>query len=219
MKIFIPAAIMVCIFALSSCQKELTFVNSSPSSSGSTGSCNTYFPMTVGNTWTYDLSGTPQVLNIVSPDSVIMGKTYFRVTETSAGATSTSFYREESGILTSYTDYHGSPIQLTLLKTDAAVGDKWTDNIVVPTASERIEYQMMEKNISYAVDAVNYTNVIHTQYQVRADLPGVYTNELIQITDVWWAKCIGIIDIKTQSLFGGTVLGSFEQKLKTYTLK
>ena len=227
-----PFAAVLGFFAIttlmSSCQKELLF--DTPVSPGGGGGgitptvCNTYFPLTTGNKWTFNQGGMIQVNTVITPDTVINGKTFKRLSSVSAGVTNINFAEEENGNvyvfqnLAAGSSGASGAVLLNPLRTNAAVGEKWNDTITVNGFTERFAYTMVEKNIAYQVDTLHFSNVIHVQYKVRLDLPPVYTDELSQITDIWYAKCVGAIEIKNQAVLLGVTVNTTDNKIQSYTL-
>lgn len=212
---FIP--IILSCFILTGCQKEVTF-----DTGGTSTSCDTYFPLTTGSTWTYDANGAAQVNTVVTPDTVIQGKNFKRITELISGITNTVFFREESGNVYGFIDLGGlasGKILINPIRSSAAVGDKWRDTIIINGIKEKFEYEMLEKNINYQVDTFHFTNVLHIQYKVRLDYPPLLNDELIQITDVWVAKCVGGVETKNQVFLMGVVVNTTDQKIKSYTIR
>ncbi|MEP6948332.1 MAG: hypothetical protein ABI863_03620 [Ginsengibacter sp.] len=213
-------------FLLLSCQKE--FTNDTPTIGGNVGNtkpadtCESYFPLTTGSTWTYDLTGDTQVNTVTTPDTVIGGNTFKRITQDISGDVSNSFYREENGNIYAFLDLSRvsnvrSNVLINPLRSRASVGDKWHDTIVINNITERLEYEIVEKNISHQVDTLHFNNVLHVQYSVRLDRSPIITDQLVQITDVWYAKCVGVVETENQLLLSSTLIGS-PNKLKNYSI-
>lgn len=212
-------------FLLFGCQKE--FTNDTPIIPGGTGApptgtCESYFPLTTGSTWTYDLTGDIQVNTVTTPDTVIEGNTFKRIAQNISGEVSNGFYREENGNIYAFLDLSRvsnvhSNVLINQLRSRAGIGDKWHDTIVINNVTERLEYEMMEKDISHQVDTLYFNNVLHVQYSVRLDRSPIITDQLVQITDVWYAKCVGVIETENQLLLSSTLIGS-PDKLKSYTI-
>ena len=212
-------------FFLLSCQKEFTI--DTPTGIGNVSmtpadSCDTYFPLTTGSTWTYELPGDTQVNTVITPDTVIAGNTFKRINQNISGAVSNSFCREENGNIYAFLDLSRTSVIdmvfINPLRSGAGIGDKWHDTIVINNSTERLEYEMVEKNISYQVDTLHFNSVLHVQYTVRLDQSPILTDELVQITDVWYAKCVGVVETKNQLLTSSTIVGS-PNKLKSYSIR
>jgi hypothetical protein len=216
---------LIFCFLLLSCQKEFTF--DTPAIGGSmnpvpTNSCESYFPLTTGNTWTYELPGGTQINTVTTPDTIIAGNTFKRITQNISGDVSNSFYREENGNVYAFLDLSrvstvSNEVFINPLRSTVGVGDKWHDTIIVNESTERLEYEMVEKNISYQVDTFHFDNVLHVQYTVRLDRSPILTDQLVQVTDVWYAKCVGVVETKNQLLQSSTIVGS-PNKLKSYSI-
>src|SRR5438874_10818654 len=86
--------VIISSFILAGCKKELSLDTSGGSSSS--GTCNTYFPLTTGDTWTYDIGGSLQVNTVITPDSVIAGKTFKRLSQNLSGTITTGFVTEDN---------------------------------------------------------------------------------------------------------------------------
>ncbi len=216
-------SIIISCLILASCQKEVASDTLTGGSSTTPSACNTYFPLATGNTWTYYTGGTIQVNTVIAPDTVIQGKTFKRVMQTTQGLTNTVFFREDTGNIYGFVDLGAAGVAsgnvfINPIRSAAAIGEKWRDTIVVNGLSERFEYEMKEKNISYQVDTLHFTNVDHIQYKVRLDYAPAYNDELVQITDVWFAKCVGGVETKNQSLLFGAVVSTSDQKIKSYSV-
>jgi len=214
-------------FFLLSCQKEFTIDTSSTivDSTGDpkTDTCDTYFPLTTGSTWTYEQPGGIQINTVITPDTVIRGNIFKRVSQVLSGDVTNSFFREENGNVYAYMNLstNGSAngeVIVNPIRSKVAVGARWSDTIVINNSTERLEYEMMEKNITRGVDTFYFTNVLHVQYTVRIDLPPVITDELVQITDVWYAKCVGVIETKSQLLTQSIIVGS-PNRIKSYLIR
>ena len=211
-------------FFLLSCQKAFTIdtpvignVAVMP-----TNSCESYFPLTTGSTWTYELTGDTEVNTVIAPDTVIEGNTFKRIAQNISGDVSNGFYREENGNVYAFLDLSRvsnvhSNVLINQLRSGAGTGDKWHDTIVINNTTERLEYQMLQKNINYRVDTLNFNNVLHIQFSVRLDRSPILTDQLVQVTDVWYAKCVGVVETKNQLLVSSTLIGA-PNKLKSYSI-
>lgn len=187
-----------------------------------TNTCETYFPLTTGSTWTYEEPAGIEVSTITSPDTILLGNTFKRITQSISGDVSNSFYREENGNVYAFLDLStnqaaNGKVFINPLRSNAAVGDEWRDTIVINNSTERLEYEMMQKNISYQVDTFYFSNVEHVQYTVRLDLSPILLDQLVQITDVWYAECVGVVQTKSQFLVSSAIVGS-PNKLKSYSI-
>lgn len=205
------------------CQKEFTLTDGiTPTPGGGSGGdtttgCNTYFPTTTGNTWTYNQYGHDNIITIVSPDTSIGGKVFKRFASTS---TASGFMREENGNVYEYAGLGATgSILMNPLRESANIGAKWEDNLVLNGIQEIIEHEMLEKKVSFQVDTLHFSDVIHTRYRTRFNSPPLFNNEVVGSTDVWYAKCVGVIQTKTVSLMGGIVSDTIVSKIKSYSIK
>ncbi len=208
---------VLCTFLLFSCQKEFTITDgttpTAPGGGTSTG-CNTYMPLTLGTTWTYDYAGNTDIITVISPDTVINGKTFKR---TKATYSNTTFLREENGNVFEFAPINGEHILLNILRANANVGDKWKDTVSIGGLTEIFEHQMIEKNVSLKVNNLSFKDVIHMRFKVTVVTPS--GGEQIQSTDTWIGKCVGALQSKTVSYVGGAASDTLVNKLKAYTIK
>ena len=215
---------MFCSLLFLSCQKEFVITDGiTPTTGGgginggTTTGCNTYFPTTLGTTWTYNNGGVTDVATIVSPDTLINGKVFKRVISTYTGS---SFLREENGNVYEYMDLGlTGKIMINSLRASANIGDKWGDTLILNGIKEIIGHEMLEKNIKLQIDGVQFSDVIHTRYKTKFDYPPIYNNEVIASTDVWFGKCVGVLQTKTVSIMGGIASDTLVSKIKSYTIK
>lgn len=217
-------AVAVCF--LFGCQKELgsgADLGNNNGADTTANACESYFPLTSGSTWMYQQPGGTQVDTVITPDTIIQGKTFKRVREDIAGISKDNFYREENGNIYAFIDFSTtvaatSQALVNPLRSNAPAGARWRDTIVLNASIARFEYEMIEKNVGHQVDSLYFTHVQHVQYKVRLDLPPVFADELVQITDVWYANCIGLIETKSQLLTSSLIVGS-PNKIKSYSIK
>ncbi len=212
---------------LLSCQKEFTpgELSGSGNNNGGTPStaCDTYFPITTGSTWTYDIDGSPQINTIITPDTLIQGKVFKRLAQKTSGSIVSSFFTEDKGNVFAFMDLGTNGIAngkvlLNLLRSNAAAGDQWIDTIVINGFTEKFEFTMVERNITHQVGALKFTNVHHVQYKVKIDSPPFFNDEVIQTTDAYFAKCVGPIESASQFSFSG-INSTSSTLLKTYSVK
>lgn len=223
MKKYLFTAMVMCL-SLISCQKDYSVTDgttptpgSGGNNGGNTSACNTYQPSTTGTTWTYENNGVTDILTITAPDTTIDGKVFKRISSTIGFA---SFLREDNGNLYQYADLGFSgQVLLNPLRASANIGDKWTDIFVLNGVKETVEHSMLEKQISLQIDGLQFKDVIHTRYQTRFDFPPIYNNELVGSTDVWYGKCVGVLQTKTVSIMAGVVSDTITSKIKSYTIK
>lgn len=221
MKKYLAAILSVLIFY--SCQKEFTLTDGidptpPPGSGGGTNTgCNTYFPTTTGSTWTFDQNGKEDIITIVLPDTTINGNVFKRITSTSSVP---AFMREENGNVYEYAGLGATGnILINPLRTSADIGATWGDTLVLNGIQETIQHQMLEKNISLQVDTFHFSDVIHTRYRTTFNSPPIFNNEVVASTDVWYGKCVGVVQTKTVSLLGGVVSDTIVGKIKSYSIK
>jgi hypothetical protein len=215
MKKYLPVLISALI--LFSCQKEFTITDGTTPTApggGTSAGCNTYMPLTLGTTWTYDYAGNTDIVTVVAPDTVINGKTFKRTKSTYSN---TTFLREENGNVYEFAPINGEQILLNILRANANVGDKWKDTVSISGLTEIFEHQMIEKNVSLQVDNLSFKDVIHMRFKVTLITP--FSTDEIQTTDTWIGKCVGALQSKTVSYFGGASSDTIVNKLKSYTIK
>lgn len=208
---------ILCTLILFSCQKEFTITDGTTPTvpgGGTSSGCNTYMPLTLGTTWTYDYAGNTDIVTVISPDTVINGKTFKR---TKATYSNTTFLREENGNIYEFAPINGEQILLNILRANANVGDKWKDTVSINGLIEIFEHQVIEKNVSFKVDNLSFKDVIHMRFKVTLVTP--FGSDEIQTTDTWIAKCVGALQSKTVSHFGGVSSDTLVNKLKAYTIK
>ena len=217
----------ISILFLVSCQKEVSFDTNGGGTTppSSSGTCNTYFPLSTGNTWTYDMgNGTTEVNTVVAPDSIIGGQTYKRIIETISGTATTVFFRDDNnGNIYGYADLGMAGVAtgkvlINPIRSNASVGDTWKDSLIINGITEILQYTLIEKNINYQVDTFHFTNVQHVRYTSKINYPPVFNDQQVGLTDVWYAKCIGGIETINQSFFGGVSVSTTDQKIKSYTI-
>jgi hypothetical protein len=153
-------------------------------------------------------------VTVISPDTTINGKTFKRTKATYSNVT---FLREENGNVYEFASFNGEQILLNILRANANVGDKWKDTVSMNGLTEIYEHQMVEKNVSIQVDNLSFKDVIHMRFIVTLVTP--FGSDEIQSTDTWMAKCVGAVQSKTVSKFGGVSSDTIVNKLKSYTIK
>jgi hypothetical protein len=212
MKKIIPFVIIT--FILVSCQKEYSLEGLTPPIGPGTGivtNCNDYFPLKTGNLWQYSSGTVVYSITVQNNDSTIDGNIFHKLTSDING---TSYAREENGNFYEYSNLGGmGNIIINPLRTNANVGEKWSDTLSVNGVEEIFQHEMLEKNISYKIGTDNYPNVIHTRYSVS-----IY-GDLVQTTDSWFGKCIGPLETKTVTMFGGVSSDTASIQLKSYTIR
>ncbi len=189
------------LLALFSCQKS----NTDPvPGTGAT----VYMSLTAGGTRNYETTNNnppsaPTTYSLVSTnrDTAIGTRSYHVFTNSSTGG---SAYYNQSG-----SDYYsfqslpsgmGSPIENLYLKSAAALNESWTQNfsVAIPGAGSvpiTVVNKIQEKGISYTVNNINYTGVIHVVTTLSsAFIPGTALTTNI---NTYYAPKVGEIENTT----------------------
>jgi hypothetical protein len=168
---------------------------------------NVYMSTTAGNTWTYETVNvgnptiTTNIVTATSRDSAIGGKIY-RVYTTSNG-TGNEYYNISSSDYFSYRNFVGQTnnnVELNYLKTNVAVGAKWTQtaNVTISGVSlpVTVNYTLELNAGSRTVNGKNYTDVI----KVAATLSSISLppNSLTSDIQNFYAPKVGLIESKTK---------------------
>lgn len=181
-----------------------------------------YWPMTVGNSWQYDVEGNPDIMDMsISSSEIINGQTYFKY-ENFFGQSSFAGtpYEGKMWSRKSGANYYirqeahaeatpgmpsitVSPIEMIILKDNLSVDQTWEENVNQTTIYDGMEIvsivnlvgKVLEKDSSITIGDHNFTNVIKTH--IRQTTQGQVINSYY-----WFAKDIGII--KYEYNFMGT---------------
>ena len=150
-------------------------------------------------------------ITVGNSDSTIDGNIFHKLTSDLNG---TSYAREVDGNFYEYSNLGGmGNIIINPLRKNESFGATWGDTLTVNGVEEIFQHQMLEKNISYQIGTDIYPNVIHTRYSVS-----IY-GDLVQTTDSWFGKCIGPLETKTVTMFGGIISDTASIQLKSYTIR
>ncbi|MGE4347078.1 MAG: DUF6252 family protein [Flavobacteriaceae bacterium] len=174
-----------------------------------------YLPMADGNIWNYTNGG---VLELGSTE-VLNGKTYYKqvnnffmgddITFTWPGLE--EFVRKEAGnyyVRVRSTPNSPAPIEsfeMIILKDNLSVGGTWSDSFSLPftdddggefTFNITVDNVVEQKDISYTVSGITYSNVIKIKSTNHSEL--IYNDmplgeDEVSYTEMWFAKDVGII--------------------------
>jgi len=162
-----------------------------------------FLPTKLNSTWTYDTGVVKSEITITNNYKSVFGKTYNEYTMVYNSITSKAYYAYSKNDYTSlYTDSTGSQ-EITYLKENPIVGQKWNDTITVASSSVKYQYEVLETNASVNNVTVNFSNVIH----VKLSIGTTYTN------DAYYAKNVGLVKSVTNS--NAVITTSL---LKSYTI-
>lgn len=183
-----------------------------------------YSPLTVGSTWTYNYTQSPNptvpyTLTVVDKDTTISGKTY-KVLSSSDGSGNKYLAKVDSN----YYRFATYPIignfEELYLKDNRDVNSTWTNSvpftypgIPIPLTAN-LTYTVKEKGGSSTVNGTAYNDVIHIRLDVS--LPSPFGN--VGGGDFYYAKNIGLINsiISVQAAAGSF---SSTTSLTSYTIK
>lgn len=213
---------LVLFAGLFSCQKQVDFDSAlGPIGTGTKCSSNSFMPLTEGNSWTYSDAGSLSSGSIQGGDTLISGKAFKRVKYNSSPD---AYYRDENGsiFMCRSMSAAGMPsgyVMQNLLQPTLGAGSAWTDSSVVNGIKVTSTYEMKEKNVSYQVDSLRFTDVHHVKYKVYYDYAPLFSNELVQVTDIYFAKCVGIIKSSNIYYGFGQPMANSETKITGYSLR
>lgn len=217
---FLPIILLILISI--GCQKEFSLTDGTTGGQDTTGTggtmCTTYFPTTQGTFWTYSNTNTADnTLTVVAPDTMINGKAFKRVI---SNRTQDAFISDDNGYIYQYADLGAyGRVMMNLLRVNAAIGETWKDSSIVNGVTEIFEYEMLEKNITMQISNGSFSNVIHSQFKVMLDSSPYFNNEVVQITNIWFGKCIGPLQIKTVTISMGVTSDTLTSQLKSYQVR
>ena len=218
-KAFLPLVLLT--FIVIGCQKEFLPPNGETTGGGSSGtgtSCDTYFPTSLGSIWIYaNSTGPDNTITVTGPDSVINGNTFHKINSSLSGE---AFIRDDNGNIYQYADLGGiGKVMMNVLRVNAAIGAPWRDTSIINGTTEIFEYQILEKNVSIQVSNATFSNAIHSQYKVIWDYPPYFNNQVVQVTQAWFGKCVGPLQTKTVSTFMGANTDTLTTSIKSYQIK
>lgn len=219
---FIAVSLATSVFFVS-CQKEFTLTEgieptTIDSNSQQPGICNTYMPINTGNSWSYEGSMVgPQTIKVGSTDSTINGKVFKRISITDQDD---NFWRVENGNFYQFGKIVGfENILINPLREDLSAGDTWKDSVNVNGLLEVFEYQVKEKNISLKVNDFEFRDVIRVHHSITVVMPAPFPPVKSVEQDVWYAKCVGIVQNHVILYNLGAVLDEYTEKITAYTIK
>jgi hypothetical protein len=195
MKYFLPTVLAALLFS-TGCKKK---------SSDETPA--TYMPNTANNSWSYNTktnaptaSTGSYVLKATNKDTLIGSRTYRVYTNTGGqneyyAQSGTNYYQFASAATTGLSTQSVE----TLYLKDASVGSSWSESQTLTmsgvTATVPVNYQVIEKDISYTVNGKTYNNVTHVKATLGSiSIPG-FPLPLTPTSDVnfYYSRGIGRI--------------------------
>ena len=173
MKKGILAGIVIVIFLLSSCQKEIDW-----GLGGGVGS-NDYQPVSANSVWNYtSTSKGSYTIKSLGTDSLINSRRYYKFDRIQSGVASRLYMNKTGG---EYWQYAFFPqafqvVDLNYLK-DSVVGTTWTNTIIIAGLANYHKYTILANGISRTVNGRTFNNVIELDY--RFFIVNPFTNGLI----------------------------------------
>ncbi len=204
-----PYYLLIALSAIlfTSCQKELNY----DVTTGGTTNAGNYQPTTKDSYWKYQdssLTGEITTLLATGTTKTINAKSYDVFSTSTSGQPATESYFNRSGNQYSVLGFVGGTVNLEFiyLNDKEAVGYTWSYNAgTVNGFAAKINGKILGKGISKTVNAVNYTDVIHTQLDLQYDLGAGFQS--VGIYDFFIAKGVGIIRVESNlSLFGASII-------------
>ena len=201
-------------FCMPGCKKDT--VKNKPVEIGTTAS-DSYFPVTTGSTWRYQDGSSFFDITITDTTTVFDGKAYINASSYDLAHSrlyEEYFYAGDHLFATKFTPFENGHFDLQVLNDTMAVGHSWT----APPAYEGLIYQIKatctttikEKGISMTIYGATFTNVVHTQVDMRYFVNNAY-DELGKY-DFYFAKGVGIVK-STCSINGET------REIRSYNIK
>jgi len=223
--------IVISVFVLSSCQKELSFETSGTGGTGTGTGTGTrtdckacaYMPVCNGSYYTYNdtlttsasiVTDTLQFVKDTTIDSKTFVKIYSPLSDTYSyynctdGATRVIAYNNPT--------IGGSTItaDITLIKANLPVGGTWQDSLINP-AGQQVIYKnsIVEKGVSRTVNGQTFNDVIHVKSQSGVVIPFIGYTQITE-SDYYFARGVGPVDILT--VYSSTGLTLEHRTIKTY---
>ncbi|WP_089890326.1 hypothetical protein [Chitinophaga arvensicola] len=193
-------AILFMVTALFSCSKEMS--TEGEGNLPPTSHCD-YAPYTNGSSFSYinvnRSKDTVAYTLTVSEDTTINGILYKKVGNDSVFTCSNckdGIYTQVASILT-FQGYSADDLKLTYLKDNVPVGTMWQDTITVSnggaSTSGILEFTVMEKDITKAVNGKDYASVIAIKMDAYAIVLGNPVS-VGTISTSYYGKGVGLIE-------------------------
>lgn len=207
-------ALYAVIVLFTSCQKEITG-DIIPKGT------DTYQPVTLNSYWKYKDSATGVISTTTSLNTtkVIDNKTYYVFKSESAGQPAQeSYIRISNNLYAVFGSLNNfGTIELIYLYDNKPPGFTWSYIAgIVNGFPAKINGKIIATDISKTVNGKNYTNVIHTQFNLEYDLGAGY--QRFAVYDYYVAKNIGIIRAETDINASGSVYKTVSELLD-YSIK
>ncbi len=212
MRLKLLPSIALSLFLFTSCEKDeedstesstqnntSTYVNNT--STGSATSSNTssytsdYFPMNIGNEWTY--SGDYVYKNFINNDTVIGGELYFIIENDQGGVS----YMRKSGdkYLVINELLYKDQKDHVFLQENGEEGDEWGFEISISSygyiTKNVYRYSIHEKLESFDLNGTTYKDVLVIDADTDTYMDGEYVMSLSD-TRYYYAKGVGLIRSK-----------------------
>lgn len=140
-----------------------------PTGPSSSSPSESFYPTTKGSFWKYKVNGTTHT-TIVSGDSTVAGQKYAVLVDKDNPAAK-SLLREADGNIYMRNGEYGNN-EVLYAKTNAAIGEQWSFNIMVNNLNTDYEYRMVAKGITKTVNNVEYKDVIQTHVTLYINFNG-----------------------------------------------
>jgi hypothetical protein len=167
---------------------------------------NAYYPLAVGNSWTYDYLGQDMITTIES------------VNEAGEYVTNNSLNPQKSLMKKINGEYFAEAVDKSAfnltLKDNMQVGDKWQYKFKAPSGLDTI-YICTVKDVmsSKIVEGKEYKDVVMVELDSLYEMAGVVTS-MNAFTQTYYAKGVGPVLITTSGVIGDSSI-----PLKSYELK
>ena len=164
-----------------------------------------FLPTTLASSWVYDTGVVKTNVTITNNYKSVFSKQYNEYTSLYNGTTTKAYYaysKKEYTVLYSQSGYADQ--EITYLKENPTVGQKWSDTVNVATTPSINNYEVIATNTTVNTGTLNFTDVV----QVRLTIGATYT------VDAYYVKNVGLVKYTTNS--NGTITTSV---LKSYLIK
>lgn len=182
-----------------------------------------YLPTCVGSMYAYfdTTSGIASLRMadlLTGVDTTINGKTYVKLTSQSGASYFNCTNGETNVIGYQLTSASGTSVlqkyESTILKANAAVGEKWADTLVNPLGQTVIQnFTMAAKGVSRKVGSFSFSDVIVINLETGVDVP--IFGYLPYVNSVYYyAKGIGLVETTSDDINTGTPI--YHSVVKSY---
>ncbi len=175
------------------------------------GTSQQYFPLDIGDTWTYSRSNNLDMVLTITGDTIVEGRSY-RVARTDEEHL---YYRWNGDTLLEWSIDFGSTERIVMVASNIS-GKEWSFTNPSEHPRRTLFSSVVERGGEHTVRDSTYMNVLHVRGVLRSEFSENEESRDLSVRDEYYAPGIGLIERTNYTLSTKTSRG---EQLKYYMVR